>query len=141
MKQDEELIERTISVELREAANLLELSGDLDLRDACREAAGRLEEPAAIVRRIYVRWANDGIHIRKWAHEPFDHGEPVDAAFSDEGSGIGELREAIDDLDLLTDALLAGKTLSTEERRRAKAAVLALKAPDIDRSGLAQEVD
>ena len=52
-----------------------------------------------------------------------------------------EVLAAIDDLDLLTDALLAGKTLSTEECRRAKAAVLTLKAPDIDRSGLAQEVE
>lgn len=43
--------ERTISVELREAANLLHGSGDYDLRDACREAARRLKATTGVAER------------------------------------------------------------------------------------------
>lgn len=43
--------------------------------------------PGAV--RIYVRWSNDGQHIRHWSREPFKHGlnqaQPVDAATSEVG--------------------------------------------------------
>jgi len=26
---------------------------------------------------IYVRWSDDGQHIRKWSRDPFDGGEPM----------------------------------------------------------------
>lgn len=28
-------------------------------------------------RTIYVRWSDDGQHIRKWDHKPFEYGEPM----------------------------------------------------------------
>lgn len=60
-------------------------------------AADRLaslsQPPRAEMTRIYVRWSDDGQHIRKWSREPFEDGEAVDA---EEHS------------DLLTIAYLAG---------------------------------
>lgn len=44
-----------------------------------RRAALSTSAPSQSVKRIYVRWADDGVHIRKWSHEPFEHGEPIDA--------------------------------------------------------------
>lgn len=31
------------------------------------------------VRRIWVRWSDDGTAIRKWSSEPFPEAEPIDA--------------------------------------------------------------
>lgn len=47
-------VERDISTELCEAANLLDQSGDFDLRDACREAASRLTTPAPKISEEHV---------------------------------------------------------------------------------------
>ncbi|WP_342248623.1 hypothetical protein [Sphingomonas sp. OTU376] len=47
---------RDISVELREAANLLEGSGDLDLRDACRDAASRLATTPTRSQSVLQPW-------------------------------------------------------------------------------------
>ena len=47
------------------------------------EAERRALQARAGVVRIYVRWSDDGQHIRHWSREPFKHGlneaQPVDA--------------------------------------------------------------
>lgn len=47
------------------------------------EAERRALQPGAGGVRIYVRWSDDGQHIRHWSREPFKHGlseaEPVNA--------------------------------------------------------------
>lgn len=54
------------------------------------EAVAAWNTRAAIdpVRRIYVRWSDDGERIRKWSWRPFEHGEPFDAITADPAPGV-----------------------------------------------------
>lgn len=47
--------------------------------DRCCERDDREAAFAAEPTRIWIRWSDDGEHIRRWSRAPFRWAEPVDA--------------------------------------------------------------